>query len=446
MAVETKPQMLSTEPPTTQDSDNEGFKVLDIESSVSNDSVVPSRLDEFPEGGLAAWSTAFGSFLILFCGWGYTTSFGVYEDFYTQHYLTNETPFAISSIGSFNAFLGTAMSLVAGSLYDRGYFYHLVITGSLLQSLSIFMLSFAKPDQYYQIFLTQGLCSGVALGLLYVPSLAVVSHYFKRKRTLVMTLVIPGSSLGAIIHPIMLNNLLNGHLGFANTVRASAGFLSALLLIACLCMRTRLDPPTAPVNYIAAAKKCLQDVPFAFALAGAFLIQIGFYYPLFFLQLDSIKHGISTSFSFYSLVILNVSSCVGRVTSGYTAAYIGVPNLTVISAILCGLVILGTIGLSSLTSVVILGVLYGYSSGVYNAMLGPLAAILAPDPSELGGWMGILFFIGGFGSLIGTPISGILLSSNYTWWKPALFSGVAALVGAVMYGFTGFICTRKNKF
>ncbi|KAG2049558.1 MFS general substrate transporter [Suillus hirtellus] len=419
--------MLSTEPQATRDSDNEESKVPDVESSISKDSVLPSRLDEFPEGGLAAWSTAFGSFLILFCGWGYTTSFGVYQDFYTQHYLTNKTQFAISSIGSFNAFLGTAVSIVAGSLYDRGYFYHLVIIGSFLQGFSIFMLSFAKPNQYYQILLTQGLCSGVALGLLYVPSLAVVSHYFKRKRTLVMTLVIPGSSLGAIIHPIMLNNLLNGQLGFANTVRASAGMVSTLLLIACLCMRTRLDPPTTPVNYIAAAKKCLHDVPFIFALSGSFLVQIGFYYPLFFLQLDSVKHGVSIDFSFYSLVILNVSSCVGRVTSGYIAAYTGVPNLTVISAIMCGSVILGTIGLSSLTSVVILGVLYGYSSGVYNAMVGPLVAVLTPDPSELGGWMGICFFVGGFGSLIGTPISGVLLTSNYTWWKPALFSGVSWL-------------------
>ncbi|KAG1768546.1 major facilitator superfamily domain-containing protein [Suillus occidentalis] len=428
----------------TQGSDD-GSKMLDIELSVSKDCAPPSHLDEFPEGGLVAWSTAFGSFLILFCGWGYTTSFGVYEDFYTQHYLTNESSYAISSIGSFNAFLGTAVSLIAGLLYDRGYFYHLVITGSLLQSVSLFMLSFAKPDQYYQVFLTQGLGSGIALGLLYIPSLAVVSHYFKRKRTLVMTFVILGSSLGAIIHPIMLNNILNGHLGFANGVRASAGMVSALLLIACLCMRTRLDPPTIPVNYITAAKKCLLDVPFLFALAGAFLMQIGFYYPLFFLQLDSIQHGVSVKFSFYSLVILNVSSCTGRAASGYIAGFIGVPKMTIIAAISSGLIILGTIGLGSLSSVVILGVLYGASSGVYNAMLAPLMATLAPSPSELGGWMGIFFFVGGLGSLIGTPIAGALLTSNYTWWKPALFAGVTSLAGAVMYIFMG-MKVRRNKF
>ncbi|KAG1834840.1 major facilitator superfamily domain-containing protein [Suillus variegatus] len=397
----------------------------------------------------------------------YIASFGVYQDFYTGNYLTNETSTAISFIGSINTFLGTSVSLVSGTLYDRGYFYHLVVAGSLLQSFSLFMLSLAKPNQYYQIFLTQGLGSGIAVGLLYIPSLAIVSHYFRRKRTLVMAFVTMGSSLGAIIHPIMLNNLLNGRLGFANGVRASAGLVSALLLIACLCMRTRLDPPTTPVNYIVAARKCLRDVPFFFTTVGAFLFQIGLYYPTFFLQLDSTQHGISITFSSYSLVILNASSSVGRVSAGYIAGYIGVLNLTVISAISCGLILLGTIGLSSLASVVIIAVLFGYFQGVYTALLSPLMATLTHNPSELGhsGWMGISFFLGGFGSLIGTPISGALLSTyiklylvetrSVLWGESTAIaaslytlinqSQIAALAGAAMYIFMRFVYIRVQK-
>ncbi|KAG2356841.1 major facilitator superfamily domain-containing protein [Suillus spraguei] len=361
-------------------------------------------LQEFPEGGLAAWSTAFGSFLMLFCGLGYASSFGVYRDFYTRHYLTHDASFAISFIGSSNGFLGSAVSLISGTLYDRGYFYHLIIIGSFLQSFSLFMLSLAKPDQYYQIFLAQSLGSGIVVGMLRVPSLAVVSHYFKRKRTLVMTFVTLGSSLGAIIYPIMLNNLFNGRIGFANGVRASAGLTSVLFLVACLCMRTRLGPPTTPVNYIAAARKCFCDVPFIFAIVGAFLFETSLFYPSSYLQLDSIKHG---------LVILNASNSVGRVTAGYIAAYTGVLNLTVIAAISCGSLIFGLIGLKSLTSVVILGVLYGYFAGMYDAIVGPLVATLA-TPLNLG-----------FGNSIGNPISGALLTSNYIWWKPALFSGAS---------------------
>ncbi|KAG1888560.1 major facilitator superfamily domain-containing protein [Suillus subluteus] len=400
---------------------------------VTKDSDPPSLSDQFPEGGLAAWTTVLGSFLVQFCGYGYATSFGVYQDFYTQYYLTNQTSSAISWIGSFNMFLLTAVGIVSGSLYDRGYFYHLMIAGSLLQSFSLFMLSLSKPDQYYQIFLAQGLGSGIAAGLMFVPSTAVVAHYFRRKRTLVLTFVASGSSLGATIHPIMLNNLLNGPLGFSNGVRASAGLVSVLLLIACLCMRTRLDPPTIPVNYIVAARKCIRDVPFVLMIAGAFLFQLGFYYPMFFLQLDSIKHGLSTTFSFYSLVILNAANCVGRVTSGFIAAFTGVPNLTIAATIACGVLNLGFIGLSNLASATVLGVIYGYFAGIFIGSWVSLMADLTPDLSELGARMGICFCLSGFGILIGTPISGALLTSNYIWWIPALFSGVIALAGSMMY-------------
>ncbi|KAG1740991.1 hypothetical protein EDB19DRAFT_1635087, partial [Suillus lakei] len=57
-------------------------------------------------------------------------------------------------------------------------------------------------------------------------------------RTLVMSLVTSGTPLGAMIHLIMPNHLLNGTVGFARGIRASAGFASALSSIACLSMHT----------------------------------------------------------------------------------------------------------------------------------------------------------------------------------------------------------------
>ncbi|KAG1801265.1 major facilitator superfamily domain-containing protein [Suillus variegatus] len=431
MASESKPHALHTGAPYHED--KQASETLVEAYPVTKGSDPPSLSDEFPEGGLAAWITVLGSFLVQFSGFGYATSFGVYQDFYTQHYLTKETSSAISWIGSVNMFLLTSVGLVSGSLYDRGYFYHLMIVGSLLQSFSLFMLSLSKPDQYYQIFLAQGMGSGIAAGLLFVPSTAVTAHYFRRKRTLVLTFVATGSSLGATIHPIMLNHLLNGPLGFSNGVRASAGLITVLLLIACLCMRTRLDSPTTPVNYVAAARKCIRDVPFILMTAAGFLFQIGLYYPMFFFQLDCIQHGISTTFSFYSLVILNASNSVGRVTSGFIAAFTGVPNLTIVATIACGVLNLGFIGLSNLGSAIVLGVIYGYFAGLYIGVWTPLIADLTSDPSELGARMGISFFVSGFGILIGTPIAGALLTSNYIWWIPALFSGVIALAGSMVY-------------
>jgi len=48
-----------------------------------------------------------------------------------------------------------------------------------------------------------------------------------------------------------------------------------------------------------------------------FLFQMGLYYPLFFFQLDSIKHGVGVTFSFYSVrsSILQVISPADKTAS-----------------------------------------------------------------------------------------------------------------------------------
>lgn len=183
-----------------------------------------------------------------------------------------------------------------------------------------FALSCLKPLELksWQIFLAQGLGAGIGAGIVFVPSVAIVSHYFLKRRALAMSIVASGSSLGAVVHPIMLNNTLRSHLGFANAVRASAGLVSALLLVACLLMRPRLPPPKSKSQFWKSFRRFIHDRAFIFATLGhvsSLLIvsdvidkfsrmatyTIGFYFPLFFLQLDAISHGISQKFAFYSV-------------------------------------------------------------------------------------------------------------------------------------------------
>ncbi|KAG2340294.1 MFS general substrate transporter [Suillus weaverae] len=380
-----------------------------------------------PDGGYGAWATAFGCFLIQFCGFGYVSSFGVYQDFYTRIYLANQSPSAISWIGALTSFLTDNVTLISGPLYDRGWFYQLMIVGSALQSLSLFTLSLAKPDQFYLIFMVQGVLSGIGMGLTYGPCMAVISQHFSKRRTLVMSLVASGSPLGAIIHPIMLNHLLNGTVGFARGVRASAGFVSALLLIACLSMRTRALSMSKPTtSYSAAVRKCSRDIFFIFITAGSTLFQIGYYFPIFYLQLDSIKHGVDVHFSFYSLVIMNAACVIGRCTAGIFAAYTGTLNFTIASTVACSALIISMIALSDIASVVVLGLAYGYFSGVYIALMVPLVTVFTPDLSELGLASSTYPVCKSFGGLLGGPISGALLSSQYRWWIASLFSGVSS--------------------
>ncbi|OJA12156.1 hypothetical protein AZE42_10797 [Rhizopogon vesiculosus] len=55
----------------------EGLERLGIKQS--SNSLTPSSESDPPDGGIQAWTTAFGCFLMQFCGYGYLISFGVYQ-------------------------------------------------------------------------------------------------------------------------------------------------------------------------------------------------------------------------------------------------------------------------------------------------------------------------------------------------------------------------------
>ena len=83
-----------------------------------------------------------------------------------------------------------------------------------------------------------------------------------------MSIVAAGSSFGSVIHPIMLNNTLNSSLGFGNSVRASAGLVTGMLLLACFLMRTRLPPPAKVTPIVPATRKFVKDGAYVAATFG----------------------------------------------------------------------------------------------------------------------------------------------------------------------------------
>ena len=70
----------------------------------------------------------------------------------------------------------------------------MLYVGNFLVVLGIMMLSLCT--EYWQVFLAQGICMGLGAGLLYIPSLALVSIWFDRKRALAMGVVMSGIAVG----------------------------------------------------------------------------------------------------------------------------------------------------------------------------------------------------------------------------------------------------------
>ncbi|KAJ7606610.1 major facilitator superfamily domain-containing protein [Roridomyces roridus] len=368
---------------------------------------------EIPDRGFQAWATVAGSFLIMFCGFGYSTSFGVYQDFYVREYLLRSSSSTISWIGSVNIFIVLTGGFVAGRLHDRGYFYPLMYGGSLLMALSLFSLSFAQTNQFYQVFLTQGIANGIGAGMTYVPCVAVISHHFKKRRALAMTL------RRFWFFPRRCDTSNHAQ---QDALRYSTWVCECRARERCSHYRSTsprvlsdadASPATAKVR-TSLSRLCTNSPATGRTvsrLLGLESSRIGFYYPLFYLQLDATKHGIDPTFAFYALVIMNASSFIGRLFPGLVSHRWSVKTMITVAA-----------GCATVS-------LYGFFAGFIVSLMGPLFAILTDDLSELGTRIGLSFAFSGLGILVGPPIDGLLLTNDFVWWRPALFSGVMALAG-----------------
>ncbi|QRV80924.1 major facilitator superfamily transporter [Ceratobasidium sp. AG-Ba] len=397
-----------------------------------------------PDGGYEAWLTVAGAWLIMFCTFGYANAFGIYEDYYTRIYMANKSSSDISWIGSVHLCLQFLMGLVAGKLFDQGYFYTTMRAGSVLYVFSLFMLSLAKENQYYQVFLPQAVGLGIGVGLLFLPSLGVISHHFSKRRSFATGIVTTGTSCGGVIFPIMLNKLFQ-RFGFANGVRASAFVVLGLLIIANLLMRTRLPPKSKgaqvpPPDF----KAIMTDSAYLLTILGAFLILLGLFFPIFYLQLFAVVHGLDETLAFYSLAIMNAASVLGRTIPNFFADRFGAFNLVISCSAISGALIFTMFGVKSSGTLIVFSILYGFFSGAYISLIYPLIISLANGLNEVGTRLGTVFTIIAFAALTGTPIAGALLTGHLSWWRPITFSGVIVICGATALALARAIQAKRK--
>ncbi|KAK7030679.1 MFS general substrate transporter [Favolaschia claudopus] len=404
---------------------------------------VPTDLT-VPEGGLQAWITVAGAWFVLFATFGYLYSFGVYENFYVLEYLANHTPSSIAWIGSFQLMMPFCLGVVSGKLFDEGYFHSVQIVGGVIFTVSLFMLSLAKPFQYYQIFLSQGLGMGIGLGLTFVPTMSITVHYFNKRRGLASGIALSGSAVGATVFPIMLNHSIP-KIGFGPAVRQTGYVVIGLIILGNLMMRTRLPPRSKrPGATKPDIKSFLKDSAYLWATFGLLISSVGFYFPVIYIQLFAVQHSVGSDLAFYSIAILNISSAFGRVSGNYLSDIYGPFNVLLPYTMFTGATIWAMLGIHNSATLVLLSVLYGYFSGAWLALAFACMSSLARSPDEVGARTGLALALSSIGSLVSAPIQGALLTDEFRWVQPVGFSGCIMFAGA-----GAFLVTRtlqaKNK-
>ncbi|KAJ5496540.1 hypothetical protein N7463_008527 [Penicillium fimorum] len=392
---------------------------------------------DFPDGGARAWTVAASASGLMFCSFGYINAFGVYQEYYQLHQLADRTPDEISWIGSLQVFFLFASTVIGGPLFDR-YGSMVVWPSSFLLVFSVMMTSLCQ--EYYQFMLAQGVLEGMAAGMLMAPGLAAVGHYFLKKRGAAMGLAVGGSSIGGIIFPIVLTQLLNNSsIGFGWSIRACGFIILVVIIPSTIALRPRLPPRKKKLILWSAFKQ----PSFVGLIICNFLLTMGLFIPMFYLPNYAIQRGMSPTMSQNLVAILNAASFLGRIILGIVAdRYLGRFTVLGMAGLATGIISFCWTRTTTPVAIIVYSAIYGFTSGAVVSMLSACFAQVTADPRNIGTYMGLGMFCVAFGGLIGTPISGVLVSRYGGYLQTSILSGTVIVIGALLVVVVKRLCGK----
>ncbi|KAJ6553884.1 MFS general substrate transporter [Mycena sp. CBHHK59/15] len=391
----------------------------------------------YPDGGLRAWLIVLGAFFSTLSTFGYVNSWGVFQTYYQLHLLTDSSPSTISWIGSVQISLTFGIAVLMGRLFDNGWFALPAACASV--ALVVLTILTGQCRNFWEFLLCQGFAIGIASGIIFGPTLAIVSHWFKRRRSTAMGIVAAGSSVGGLVIPILVQNLIP-RIGFPWTTRVLALLLFCTTGILNLCLKRRL-PPVKTAGGIF-NWKAFKYKPFSLYTLAVFVCFFGLYTLLTYIDVSATNAGISPSFDVYLLALANASSGVGRVMTGLLADRIGCMSVMIPGTLLAAIVTYAWPFAGSLRSLVAVSIIYGFASGIFVG-LQAVPLIHMGDMSDVGRRTGTLFSILSISALAGPPISGAIASVTGDYKAVGYYAGSAMMVAIAILWYVRYLMTGK---
>ena len=403
-----------------------------------------------PDGGLRAWTMVAMGWLVLFTTWGYINSFGSFQAYY-EAALPGQPPSSISWIGSLQTWLTFIVGAFSGRLLDAGVFLPTLLVGACVQLLGIFLMS--ASTRYWQLLLTQGLLTGLGGGIVFTPSVALVATYFGDRRGLAVGLATTGNSVGGVVYPIVVRQLLP-MVGFAWTVRVLGFINMTFFALALAFMRPRLPPRRSGpvidwtafrepvyVTYVAGLFFLVWTVYYTFSYvsqpynsqgvpAGMLLWSCHLHVSLQIAAFGTQALGMSYHSASLLVTILNAAGVPFRVLVPFIGDRIGTINMMWLCSVGLTVVAFSWLGVGSIGGFYAFTIFYGVVAGAVQCLMPTGIAGITPRLDKVGTRLGMCFAFVSFAGLTGPPIGGALQTAGGGSFRPP----------QVMFALAGLMC------
>ncbi|RDX40833.1 MFS general substrate transporter [Lentinus brumalis] len=373
-------------------------------------------------------------------------AYGAFQSYYESTLLPSSSSSSISLIGSLQVFFLFFVGTLTGRMFDAYGTSVMLPVGSVISVFALMMVSLAQKDHAYQVFLSHGVLFGIGISLLYNPSVAVLGHWFKRRRALAIGIATGGSASGGVIMPIILGQLIP-RVGFPWAVRIIAFVVMGCLVVSCLTVRTRL-PLSGHFTWRTAIDfGGWKDPRYTLATIAAFLLFYAFFVPYFYIQIYANFQGVEPGIADYLVAILNAMNVPARILPAIFADRYGTLTVFVPVAAVCSVLLLGLwLPSRNSASIIAFAALYGLFSGGFSSLLPTYIASISPRES-LGARLGSVYMVVAVATLAGTPTGGALLKEVDQKHFNALiiFAGALTTAGTVVLAIAGVVHSAKLR-
>ncbi|KAK8022405.1 hypothetical protein PG993_013172 [Apiospora rasikravindrae] len=379
-----------------------------------------SPADAFPEGGLRAWLVVLSAFTMSFASFGFMVSIGTLQSYWHTHQLSHLASRDVGWIPSVFTYLSLALGLWVGPLFDRYGPRWIALAGSAGYLSMVFLL--AECTQFWHFLLCCGVLGGVSAAALTTTPLAVVAHWFERRRGFAQGVVMIGSSFGGLTLPLILQAAFPRY-GYAWSIRILGFIFAGCLGLSNVLMKARIPP--APIPEGGAQQKQKQpiislaifaDLRFTLLTTSVFGFEIVLFSALGILPtyaaLVNPSYPAETT-GFYLIALLNGVSCLGRLGPGWLADKLGRFNMLLamtVFTLVWMLVLWLPLGQRSLPALYAFAALFGFGTGGWMALTPACVGQLC-RADEFGRYYGTMYFVASLATLVCIPISGELVES-----------------------------------
>ena len=286
--------------------------------------------------------------------------------------------------------------------------------------------------EFWHFILTFSVLGGIGTSLIFTPAISSIAHFFVVNRGSATGLASTAGSVGGIVFPLLLPKLYTT-IGFAWGTRIMGFIFLFLVVIANLLIKSRLPPKIGgsiwPDFWI------FKNVAFTLTTFGVFFVEWGLFIPLSYISSYALRYGISSTFSYQLLAILNAGSFFGRWLPGYLADWFGRFNLMILTVLMCLVMCLAAWlpAQGNVPATCFFAVCFGFASGS-NISLTPVCVGQLCQTEEYGRYYATAYTIVSLSCLTGVPIAGQLLTvDDGEYGGLILFTSMCYLAGLICF-------------